>query len=462
MTRGPKNPERSFGVSVGAVLLVIAAPFWWRGCRPCRGPRRRRRRAAAVLWSGRRSSRGRALHGGASRALGYVNARVLLTVLFRCCWCRCRWCGVSPAGIRSRAAARSGRVVAVSSALSRSSITNVCIEGPMSNRRVFAEFWEFLRQEKKYWLVPIVIVRRVRPADGVRPVERRGAVHLHAVLCRPAFSASRPTTTIRRPVSSRTAGSWPPRRKSASRARSTTRAFRRTRSRTACARRASPRELDLVGFYEKPLVKFERLLETYVGLRAARLRSYLMAMPLWLSDKLWMADDITSSSTATGESCSATTTNRTPRRRSIRRRSNRRRSSRWTASASGRRRRSGSGAGTRSRCSASCAFRTRSACCIRRSPISPVSGELRRIQGDGARAVRRAEVREADQGPSGRDPRRWQPVDEHGVLHLSPRADDDRDARSSGCSAARRASRKASSRSARWIWRGRFRRSPKK
>jgi drug/metabolite transporter superfamily protein YnfA len=28
----------------------------------------------------------------------------------------------------------------------------------MSRSRVFTEFWQFLRQEKKYWLVPIVIV----------------------------------------------------------------------------------------------------------------------------------------------------------------------------------------------------------------------------------------------------------------------------------------------------------------
>ena len=28
----------------------------------------------------------------------------------------------------------------------------------MSKSRVFTEFWQFLRQEKKYWLVPIVIV----------------------------------------------------------------------------------------------------------------------------------------------------------------------------------------------------------------------------------------------------------------------------------------------------------------
>ncbi len=51
-------------------------------------------------------------------------------------------------------------------------------------------------------------------------------------------------------------------------------------------------QLDLVGFYEKPLVKFSRLLETYVACAPRGLRSYLMAMPVWLTEKLWMADDI--------------------------------------------------------------------------------------------------------------------------------------------------------------------------
>jgi carbamoyltransferase len=61
-----------------------------------------------------------------------------------------------------------------------------------------------------------------------------------------------------------------------------------------CLREAgiTARELNLVGFYEKPLVKFERLLETYVACAPRGLKSYLMALPLWLTDKLWMADDI--------------------------------------------------------------------------------------------------------------------------------------------------------------------------
>jgi carbamoyltransferase len=61
-----------------------------------------------------------------------------------------------------------------------------------------------------------------------------------------------------------------------------------------CLREAgiSMAQIDLVGFYEKPLVKFERLLETYTACAPRGWRSYLMAMPLWLGQKLWMADDI--------------------------------------------------------------------------------------------------------------------------------------------------------------------------
>ena len=51
-------------------------------------------------------------------------------------------------------------------------------------------------------------------------------------------------------------------------------------------------EVDAIGFYEKPLVKFERLLESYLASAPRGLRPYLMAMPLWLGSKLWMADDM--------------------------------------------------------------------------------------------------------------------------------------------------------------------------
>ena len=51
-------------------------------------------------------------------------------------------------------------------------------------------------------------------------------------------------------------------------------------------------QLDHVAFYEKPLVKFERLLTTYIACAPRGLRSYMMAMPLWIGEKLWMADDL--------------------------------------------------------------------------------------------------------------------------------------------------------------------------
>ena len=51
--------------------------------------------------------------------------------------------------------------------------------------------------------------------------------------------------------------------------------------------------LDAVAFYDKPLLKFERLLETYLTLAPRGLPSFLEAMPLWLKQKLWIGDRIT-------------------------------------------------------------------------------------------------------------------------------------------------------------------------
>ena len=47
-------------------------------------------------------------------------------------------------------------------------------------------------------------------------------------------------------------------------------------------------QLDIVTFYEKPLVKFERLLETYVGYAPVGFRSFLAGMPQWLRQKLYL------------------------------------------------------------------------------------------------------------------------------------------------------------------------------
>ncbi len=46
------------------------------------------------------------------------------------------------------------------------------------------------------------------------------------------------------------------------------------------------KDLDYVAFYDKPLIKFERLLETYISFAPRGWASFLMAMPLWLKQKL--------------------------------------------------------------------------------------------------------------------------------------------------------------------------------
>ena len=82
--KGPAHPERSFGVSVGAVLALAAVYFWWRGSL----------QTAAVLavvglaLIGLGLTAPRALYWPSFvwwklvHVLGYVNARIILTILF--------------------------------------------------------------------------------------------------------------------------------------------------------------------------------------------------------------------------------------------------------------------------------------------------------------------------------------------------------------------------------------------
>ena len=51
---------------------------------------------------------------------------------------------------------------------------------------------------------------------------------------------------------------------------------------------ASIDELDAIAFYDKPLLKFERLLETYYAFTPKGLRSFLTAIPVWLREKLFL------------------------------------------------------------------------------------------------------------------------------------------------------------------------------
>lgn len=52
----------------------------------------------------------------------------------------------------------------------------------------------------------------------------------------------------------------------------------------------SVEQLEYVGFYDKPLLKFDRLLETYLYYAPKGFPSFLKAMPLWIREKLWMPD----------------------------------------------------------------------------------------------------------------------------------------------------------------------------
>src|SRR6266851_6968840 len=59
-----------------------------------------------------------------------------------------------------------------------------------------------------------------------------------------------------------------------------------------CLREGGTRaaDLDLVAFYEKPFLKFDRILHSYLAYAPAGLRSFLMAIPLWIRERIWMKE----------------------------------------------------------------------------------------------------------------------------------------------------------------------------
>lgn len=50
------------------------------------------------------------------------------------------------------------------------------------------------------------------------------------------------------------------------------------------------RDLDYVAFYEKPFLKFERILQTYLAYAPQGFRSFIKAIPLWIKHRLWIPD----------------------------------------------------------------------------------------------------------------------------------------------------------------------------
>ncbi len=53
-----------------------------------------------------------------------------------------------------------------------------------------------------------------------------------------------------------------------------------------------PSDLAYVGFYDKPLLKFERILESYLGVAPRGFAQFRMAGPLWMKEKLFLGDEI--------------------------------------------------------------------------------------------------------------------------------------------------------------------------
>ena len=49
-------------------------------------------------------------------------------------------------------------------------------------------------------------------------------------------------------------------------------------------------DVDNVVFYDKPFLKFERLIETYLSIVPKGFNSFRMAMPIWLREKLFLKD----------------------------------------------------------------------------------------------------------------------------------------------------------------------------
>jgi len=52
------------------------------------------------------------------------------------------------------------------------------------------------------------------------------------------------------------------------------------------------KDLTFVGFYDKPIIKFERILDTYLGVAPRGFKQFVMAGPLWIKEKLFMEKQI--------------------------------------------------------------------------------------------------------------------------------------------------------------------------
>ena len=141
-------------------------------------------------------------------------------------------------------------------------------------------------------------------------------------------------------------------------------------------------DIDYVVFYDKPLLKFDRLLETYLTYAPKGFRSFVAAMPIWLKEKLFLKTVCARSCARLPRPrrrlyprfCLPSITNRTRHPRFIPALFNTPRFCVWTAWANGRPLRFGEETVRLSHQNGKSTFRTRLVCSTRLSPTSPVSG----------------------------------------------------------------------------------------
>ena len=151
------------------------------------------------------------------------------------------------------------------------------------------ELLEFMRVRKKYWLAPIVLVLLVFGGLIILvqgPPSRRSSTRCSRAGAACVFSASPPSITIARRPSSTTAN----RGRGAGGALHAQEAGRRFPYHAihyCLARRIDLDDVDHVVFYEKPFMKFERLLETYLAIAPRGFKSFRMAIPVWIKEKLF-------------------------------------------------------------------------------------------------------------------------------------------------------------------------------
>ena len=191
------------------------------------------------------------------------------------------------------------------------------------------ELFAFIRARRKFWLIPIFAVMLV--LGGLVVLTKGQRWRRSSILCSEGallrilgISAFYHDSAA---ASSSTARLWPRPRKSASRAKNTIQLSRLRHSLLPCRGEDRAGELDHVVFYEKPFLKFERLLETYLAFAPRGFQSFRKAIPIWLKEKLFQKGvlrdhlgEIDEASIGMQGCCSRIITRATRHRRSLPRR----------------------------------------------------------------------------------------------------------------------------------------------